>query len=69
MFPKIERIRSMIDKRGLSTIIEVDGGVKTSNAWRFVDAGADALVSGSGVFKAPDRKRAIEELRLASKPV
>ena len=69
MFPKIERIRSMIDKRGLSTLIEVDGGVKTTNAWRFVDAGAHALVSGSGVFKAPDRMQAIEQLRLASRPV
>ena len=69
VFPKIERIRSMIDKRGLSTLIEVDGGVKTTNAWQFVDAGAHALVSGSGVFKAPDRIKAIEQLRLASKPV
>ena len=59
----------MIDKRGLSTLIEVDGGVKTTNAWQFVDAGAHALVSGSGVFKAPDRIKAIEQLRLASKPV
>lgn len=69
VFPKIERIRSMIDRRGLSTLIEVDGGVKTTNAWQFVDAGAHALVSGSGVFKAPDRINAIEQLRLASKPV
>lgn len=69
VFPKIERIRSMIDKRGLSTLIEVDGGVKTTNAWQFVEAGAHALVSGSGVFKAPDRIKAIEQLRLASKPV
>ena len=69
IFPKIERIRSMIDKRGLSTLIEIDGGVKTTNAWRFVEAGAHALVSGSGVFKAPNRIQAIESLRLASKPV
>ena len=69
VFPKIERIRSMIDKRGLSTLIEVDGGVKTTNAWQFVEAGAHALVSGSGVFKAHDRINAIEQLRLASKPV
>ena len=69
VFPKIERIRSMIDRRDLPTLIEVDGGVKTTNAWQFVDAGAHALVSGSGVFKAPDRVTAIEKLRLASKPV
>lgn len=69
VFSKIERIRSMIDKRGLPTLIEVDGGVKTTNAWRFVRAGAHALVSGSGVFKSPDRIQAIELLRLAAKPV
>ena len=69
VFPKIERIRSMIDKRGLQTLIEVDGGVKTSNAWQFVNAGAHALVSGSGVFKAPNRIEAINLLRAAKKPV
>jgi ribulose-phosphate 3-epimerase len=69
VFSKIERIRNMIDRRGLSTLIEVDGGVKTSNAWRFVDAGAHALVSGSGVFKAPDRIEAINLLRSSNKPV
>jgi len=69
VFPKIERIRNMIDSRGLSTLIEVDGGVKTHNAWRFVEAGAHVLVSGSGVFKSPDRIAAIDTLRAAPRPV
>ena len=68
IFPKIERIRNTIDRRGLSTLIEVDGGVKVNNAWRFVEAGAHALVSGSGVFKAPNRKEAIEGLRSSQRP-
>jgi ribulose-phosphate 3-epimerase len=68
VFPKIERIRARIDQLGLDTLIEVDGGVKTTNAWRFVEAGAHALVSGSGVFKADDRAAAIAALQAAEKP-
>ena len=68
VFPKIESVRSRIDRLGLDTLIQVDGGVKTHNAWRFVDAGAHCLVSGSGVFKSEDRTAAIEALRLAQRP-
>jgi ribulose-phosphate 3-epimerase len=68
VFPKIERIRDQIDARGLDTVIEVDGGVKTHNAWRFVEAGVDVLVSGSGVFKAADREAAIAALHAAAPP-
>lgn len=68
-FPKIERIRAEIDRRGLSTKIQVDGGIKPHNAWRFVEAGADVLVSGSGVFKAQDRTAAIRALQAAERPV
>jgi ribulose-phosphate 3-epimerase len=53
----------MIDARGLGTLIEVDGGVKPSNARRFVDSGAHVLVSGSGVFGAKDRAAAIAAIR------
>ena len=63
VFEKIERIRATIDKQGLSTLIEVDGGVKLDNAQRFVDAGAHVLVSGSGVFKSADRSTTIENLK------
>ncbi|MEC7947057.1 MAG: ribulose-phosphate 3-epimerase [Myxococcota bacterium] len=68
VFPKIERLRGERDRRGLDTIIQVDGGVKTHNAWRFVEAGASCLVSGSGVFKAADRTEAIRALQAAEKP-
>lgn len=67
VFPKIERIRTQIDQQGLSTLIEVDGGVKVSNAQRFVDAGAHVLVSGSGVFKSSDRIKTIEQLQRIAK--
>mgnify|MGYP001561635637 CR=1 FL=1 len=63
VFPKVERIRSRVEKLGLATLIEVDGGVKPSNARRFIDAGAHVLVAGSAVFGAPDRAAAISAIR------
>jgi len=62
---KLEAVRGMIDRRGLSTLLEVDGGVKPDNAKRFTSAGADVLVSGSGVFGAADRAAAIAALAAA----
>ena len=63
VFPKIERVRQRIDALGLSTLIQVDGGIKTHNAHRFTEAGAHVLVSGSGVFGADDRTQAIRALQ------
>ncbi len=60
---KIKRLRDMRYERGLDFIIEVDGGVKVENAREVVDAGADALVMGSGFFGARDYKALMEELR------
>ena len=65
VFPKIERLAERIQALGTDTLIQVDGGVKIHNARRFVDAGANVLVSGSGVFGAEDRKAAIEAIRNA----
>lgn len=47
---KIERIRKKLDARGLSPILEVDGGVTPETAPRVIAAGATALVAGSAVF-------------------
>jgi ribulose-phosphate 3-epimerase len=60
---KLEVVRASIDRRGLSVLLEVDGGVKPDNARRFTGAGADVLVSGSGVFGARDRAAAIAALK------
>jgi ribulose-phosphate 3-epimerase len=59
---KVEVVRGMIARRGLSTWLEVDGGVKPDNAHRFVQAGADVLVAGSAVFGAADRSAAIRAI-------
>lgn len=53
---KIEALRTLVDARGLSTLIEVDGGVNPVTARACVNAGAHALVAGSAVFKGgPDQ--------------
>lgn len=65
VFPKIEKIRKEIERRGLQTLVEVDGGVKPENARRFRDAGAHVMVAGSAVFGAKDRAAAIEAIRRA----
>lgn len=51
---KIKALKAMCDERGVNPWIEVDGGIVPDNAWEVIEVGANALVSGSGVFKAPD---------------
>ncbi|MBT3327538.1 MAG: ribulose-phosphate 3-epimerase [Gemmatimonadales bacterium] len=60
---KITLVREEIERRCLSTLVEVDGGVKAHNVHLFTDAGAQVLVSGSGVFGAADRAAAIAALK------
>ena len=48
---KIARLRQMINDRGLTTDIEVDGGVNRDNINEILDAGANIIVAGSAVFK------------------
>jgi ribulose-phosphate 3-epimerase len=65
--PKIHALRGMLDKRGLETELEVDGGVKASNIDRISHAGADVFVAGSAVFGSPDYAATISELRRRAK--
>ena len=60
---KVKRLRRMIDERGLSTLIEVDGGVNASTGAALVEAGADVLVAGSYVFSNEDPKAALHRLK------
>ncbi|MBG9376563.1 ribulose-phosphate 3-epimerase [Panacibacter sp. DH6] len=59
---KIKQLKQMITNRGLSTLIEIDGGVTMENAAGIVAAGTDVLVAGSTVFNAKDPKAIIESL-------
>lgn len=60
---KIRFIKEEITKRGLNTLIEVDGGVNTSNAASIFAAGADVLVAGSAIFGATDPMEAIRSMK------
>jgi ribulose-phosphate 3-epimerase len=60
---KITRLRRMIDERGYQVDIEVDGGIKVDNVDQVVKAGANVLVSGSGVFGTKDYAATIAEMR------
>ena len=62
-YGRIERMKEEIVARGLSTHIEVDGGVSPKNASRLIAAGADILVAGSSVFRAEDPAAAIAAMR------
>ena len=60
---KIKQLRKMIDDRSLNIRIEVDGGVTLENAGEIIEAGADVLVAGNTVFKSPDPKKTIRQLK------
>ena len=48
---KIRELRKLLDERNLPADIEVDGGIYPSNVAEVLEAGANVIVSGSGVFK------------------
>ena len=63
--PKIAALRATVERRGLATDIEVDGGIAPDTVSRVVGAGANVLVAGSAIFGAPnhDYRGAIQALR------
>ena len=62
-YSKIKQLKELINRKGASTIIEIDGGVTDKNAKQLVDAGADVLVAGSFVFKSSNPTDTIKELK------
>ncbi|KAJ8904880.1 hypothetical protein NDN08_001394 [Rhodosorus marinus] len=65
---KIAQIRALCDEKGVNPWIEVDGGVKGSNAYLVKDAGANAIVAGSAVFGADSYADAIADIRASKAP-
>ncbi len=63
MLPKLRLLRQAITEQRLACELEVDGGVNPETARLCVENGADVLVAGSDVFKAPDRAARIAQLR------
>ena len=66
--PKISALRAEIDRRALDIDIQVDGGINQSTVAKVVQAGANVLVAGYGVYRAPnhDYAGAIATLRAAA---
>ncbi len=63
---KIRKLKKLIQATQSKTLIEVDGGVNTQTGQELINAGADALVAGSFVFKSPhpaDTIRMLKELK------
>ncbi len=60
---KTRKMREMIDRRGLDTLIQVDGGVNMETGRKLLKAGADVLVAGNFVFKSADPEKTIDELK------
>ena len=60
---KIARLRRILDERGLAVEIEIDGGVKLDNVEAVARAGANVIVSGSGIFGTKDYAATIAAMR------
>lgn len=61
--PKLRALRQEITRRGLACKLEIDGGITLETAPAAISAGADILVAGSAVYKAPDLARRIQDFK------
>lgn len=66
VLPKVESAREWVEDRGLTTDIQIDGGITPENAGMAAGAGATVLVAGSAVFRAEDPQTAVEKIRRAT---
>lgn len=64
--PKLERVRTEIERRGLAVEVEVDGGIDDRTGPRCIAAGATVLAAASSIFKAPDPAEAARRLSEAA---
>jgi ribulose-phosphate 3-epimerase len=62
-YNKISELRKMIDEGGYNVLIEVDGGVDTSNAAQLINSGVNVLVAGNSVFGSADPTGTIRKLK------
>ena len=62
---KIGRVRALLDARGSSATLEVDGGITTATIRRAWQAGADTFVAGTAVFGEADPAAAVKRLKQA----
>ena len=60
---KVKEMRDLIERTNSQALIEIDGGVNLETGQQLVNAGADVLVAGNSIFKAPDIKQMIHQLK------
>lgn len=60
---KIKILRQRIDEKKISTLIEVDGGVKINNMRGLKDCGVDVFVAGSAIFQSEDYSQTLSQMR------
>lgn len=63
MAEKVQRLRKIIDSNDHKPLIQVDGGIKLENIKLIAEAGADVIVSGSGIFGTSDYAATIGQMR------
>jgi ribulose-phosphate 3-epimerase len=61
-FDRVKRLRSLIERLGLTVEIEIDGGLDSGNIGRAVESGVDVVVAGSAIFKAADPAEKLREM-------
>lgn len=61
---RIRQLRELLDERGFKKDLEVDGGIYHSNVAEVLEAGANVIVSGSGVYKGDIRKNVAEFMEI-----
>jgi ribulose-phosphate 3-epimerase len=69
VMPKLERMKALVDQKGVGTDIEIDGGVEPENVREVVRRGGNVLVAGAGVYAKKDPVKAISLLRESAKSV
>jgi len=62
-YKKVEQLKHLIEYSGSKALIEVDGGVTDQNIEQLSEAGVDAFVAGSFVFKSDNPTETIENLK------
>ena len=65
-YSKVKELKQLINQKGSSALIEIDGGVNLENAGKLMNAGADVLVAGNFVFSASNPKEVIQRLKMVS---
>lgn len=66
VLPKVRRARELMDKHGVETWLQVDGGISPETIERCAAAGADVFVAGSAVYGADDPEAMVADLRAAA---